>query len=321
MLDCVNTSTIDSVGYWKMTEFLSSTSWINTRPSPAGETVTQNDAGAIRLNLGCGDDILPGFVHHDVRRHRPEVDVAHDLRVLPWPWPDDCAEEIRLFDVLEHLPEVVPALDECWRLLRPGGVLHLRVPHYQHENTWLDPTHRRGFHLESFDYFDPDTRWGSKCGFYTERKWRLLRRELTVDGNVAASLRPRKDVRLDEGGWRACTESERSELARKELTNHISAGYRYLLIQWDHWGEEDWVPGRQAVPFLERDGEYWGPPPDEVTAIREFDRLRRSGVSFLVVVWPAFWWLERYPALFCHLRALYRCVLDNDRVVVFDLRV
>src|SRR6266576_3316022 len=101
---------------------------------------------ALRLNLGCGNDILPGYVNHDMVRHRPEVDIVHDLRVLPWPWASDSAEVIRLLDVVEHLPAVVPVIDECWRVLGPGGVLHLRVPHYQHESSWRDPTHVRPFH-------------------------------------------------------------------------------------------------------------------------------------------------------------------------------
>jgi malonyl-CoA O-methyltransferase len=77
---------------------------------------------------------------------------------------------------------------------------------------------------------------------------------------------------------------------------------------------------RKAIPFLERDGEYWGPPPDDETAIREFERLRRGGASFLVFAEPAFWWLDYYARFHRHLRGHFACLLDNERLIVFDLR-
>jgi hypothetical protein len=45
-----------------------------------------------------------------------------------------------------------------------------------------------------------------------------------------------------------------------------------------------------------------------------------AGAGFIVFAWPAFWWLDHYAGLHRHLRAHFRCVLENDRLVVFDLR-
>ena len=39
-----------------------------------------------------------------------------------------------------------------------------------------------------------------------------------------------------------------------------------------------------------------------------------------VFAWTAFWWLDHYAGLRRHLREHYRSVLENDRVVVFDLQ-
>jgi hypothetical protein len=74
------------------------------------------------------------------------------------------------------------------------------------------------------------------------------------------------------------------------------------------------------VPFLERDGQYWGLPADDATALQEFDRLRNTGATFMVFAWPAFWWLDQYPGLHAQLRANFACALENERLVVFDLR-
>ena len=78
--------------------------------------------------------------------------------------------------------------------------------------------------------------------------------------------------------------------------------------------------GRCAIPFLESDGQYWGPPPDDMTAIHELERLRKSGATFVVFGWPAFWWLDYYTKMHDYLRSEYHCVLKNDRLVIFDLR-
>jgi hypothetical protein len=78
--------------------------------------------------------------------------------------------------------------------------------------------------------------------------------------------------------------------------------------------------GRPVFPFLERDGQYWGPPPDGQTAVRELTRLRQSGAKFVVFAWPAFWWLDHYAELSHHLHSEFRCLLQNERLMVFDLR-
>jgi len=127
------------------------------------------------LNLGCGNVILPGAVNHDIRRHRPEIDVVHDLNVLPWPWADESFDLIVAQAVLEHLQiTLIESMDECWRLLRPEGTLDLRVPWWQSDSSYRDPTHRWFFSLDTLEIFDPDTEYGRAYGFYTERKWRFL---------------------------------------------------------------------------------------------------------------------------------------------------
>jgi len=76
---------------------------------------------------------------------------------------------------------------------------------------------------------------------------------------------------------------------------------------------------RHAIPFLERDGHYWGLPPDDNTAIRELERLRQSGARFCVFGWPAFWWFDYYIGFYRYLCLQFPCVLKNDRLVIFDL--
>ena len=89
------------------------------------------------------------------------------------PFPDASFSGVVADDVLEHLDDVVAFMDEAHRILRAGGVLRLRVPHYQSENAFIDPTHRRGFHPRSLDFFTAEG-YGQHC-VYSDRLWRIRR--------------------------------------------------------------------------------------------------------------------------------------------------
>ena len=127
------------------------------------------------LNLGAGNNIKGGCVNHDVIKHRPEITSVWDLNVLPWPWADNAFDRVVAISVLEHLRlNLVESLDECWRILRPGGHIYLKLPHWQSDLAHQDPTHYWYFTLKSFDQFDPDTARGRDYAFYSPRKWRIL---------------------------------------------------------------------------------------------------------------------------------------------------
>lgn len=128
------------------------------------------------LNLGAGNKIIEGAVNHDLVKHRPEIAVTWDLDKLPWPWPDNSFDLVVARSVFEHLRlTLIESLDECWRVLQPGGQIFLKLPHWQSDVSHWDPTHRWFFSVRSFDQFDPDTERGKAYGFYTERKWKILK--------------------------------------------------------------------------------------------------------------------------------------------------
>jgi hypothetical protein len=91
------------------------------------------------------------------------------------------------------------------------------------------------------------------------------------------------------------------------------------LIAGDDWYRNELAGDYHTLPFLECDGENWGSPPDDSTAISELERLRSEGAKFIVFGAPFFWWLEHYKVFNRHLRARFDCVLANDRIIIFDL--
>jgi hypothetical protein len=104
----------------------------------------------------------------------------------------------------------------------------------------------------------------------------------------------------------------------ENIASVIPPGIDFILV--DQEQIRDYLPAQyRAVPFLERDGVYWGPPSDDTTAIGELNRLQQSGAEFIIFTWPAFWWLDYYAGLHTYLRANFRCLIENDRIVGFDL--
>jgi predicted SAM-dependent methyltransferase len=85
--------------------------------------------GTLKLNLGCGEYSLSGFVNVDAFAYR-NVDTV--MSVPPVPWPDASVEEIYMGHFLEHLGEQEGGelLRECHRVLRSGGTLGVVVPDF-----------------------------------------------------------------------------------------------------------------------------------------------------------------------------------------------
>ena len=85
----------------------------------------------IKLNLGCGDKLLEGYINVDLVEDRSGVkpDVNCDLRNLSV-FESDYADEILSVHVVEHFWrwEVEQVLSEWVRVLKPGGKLILECP-------------------------------------------------------------------------------------------------------------------------------------------------------------------------------------------------
>lgn len=102
----------------------------------------------IKLNLGCGPDVRPGFRNIDVV-WRPGV-FTYDLSNFPWPFDDGEVDYVVANHFLEHTEDLLRTLCEVHRILRPGGVFEIEVP-YATNHTWQgDLTHRQHFCLRSF---------------------------------------------------------------------------------------------------------------------------------------------------------------------------
>jgi hypothetical protein len=142
----------------------------------------------------------------------------------------------------------------------------------------------------------------------------LADKEIDLDGNVVVVMRTRKDRALDLSRWKPYTALERV------LVELVPPASRVLVVGGERPPAAAFFNRHETVPFMERDGEYWGKPPDDDTAIAELERMRQAGAGFMLFGPSTFWWLEYYAGLNRALRTRARCVLENDRFIVFDLR-
>jgi SAM-dependent methyltransferase len=85
-----------------------------------------------KLNLACGAIILNGWDNLDYESRVDGVISCNLLSGLPY--EDNSVDEILTSHFLEHLKlrsEAIPFLQECERVLKPGGVLTIIVPDFE----------------------------------------------------------------------------------------------------------------------------------------------------------------------------------------------
>ena len=60
-----------------------------------------------------------------------DPDLVQDLSVFPWPWEDDVIDEVFSEHFLEHVQDYEKTVLEIHRILKPGGILWFKVPHFR----------------------------------------------------------------------------------------------------------------------------------------------------------------------------------------------
>ncbi len=91
------------------------------QPEAAPKVSTEDSGAPLLIQLGCGSNILPGWVNLDIE----QCDITE-----PLPWEDGSVDAYFLEHVIEHvLPwEAYEFLLEAWRTLKPGGIVRLAFP-------------------------------------------------------------------------------------------------------------------------------------------------------------------------------------------------
>ncbi len=104
-----------------------------------------------------------------------DADIIHDLNQIPWPFDDNEFDEVICQDILEHLDNILPTMQEINRISRHGSTIKIRTPHYSSYYAYNDPTHKHRFGYYIFDRF-------CHMGFRVIRKEILFPRIWRISG-------------------------------------------------------------------------------------------------------------------------------------------
>lgn len=118
----------------------------------------------LKLNLACGQNNVEGFEGVDL--WAPTAKFKLDLLQFPWPWADSSVDEILCSHFIEHIPTeyvihnnvkkdlFLAFFDECYRILKPEGIMVAICPAASSNRAFQDPTHRRFIVAETFWYLN-----------------------------------------------------------------------------------------------------------------------------------------------------------------------
>ena len=105
----------------------------------------------LKLNIGCGNHKLPGYKGVDIIPG-PYVDYVCDLEGK-LPFEDSSVNAIYCSNVLEHIEGFPELMNELHRVCSRGATVEIIVPHCNGIGAFQDPTHKRFFSNNSFEYF------------------------------------------------------------------------------------------------------------------------------------------------------------------------
>jgi predicted SAM-dependent methyltransferase len=118
------------------------------------------------VDLGCGSKKMDGAIGLD-RRLEPGVDLICDFE-HELPLKTNSVEIMNMSHIMEHVRDLIPFMEEVYRVCRPGAKVRVVVPYYASRGAFRDPTHVRFITEDTFQYFEQPTDYGVKTNFRIE---------------------------------------------------------------------------------------------------------------------------------------------------------
>lgn len=233
-----------------------------------GSAATRSEGGSIRLNIGAGDTVIPGFT---------PIDRKFGTEAYPLNYADGSVDEIRCVHMLEHLSyrEVPEALREWHRVLKPGGLLRISVPDVvkvlslrgkdQHWAYYMmgGQLDQNDFHKSCYDEERLDA-YMTGTGFTGVKKWASRNTDLAAS-DISLNLECRKPGEA---------------IPASEQLLKIRAVIGMPRIGWnDGWQTIVDAMAPFKIPIETHQGCFWGQ-----NIQKAFNRAVRDGIDWIVTL-------------------------------------
>jgi len=139
------------------------------------------------LNIGAGEKPIEGAINVDTLE-LPGIDKVCDIRYLTF--ENNEFDEVYAEYVLCQIgdsQDFKKAMNEVWRVLKPGGLFHIKVPDANFPCAFQDPMDCRHFVPETFDYFNKDHYRFQKF-HYGFKPWVVVKVEKEGEDRIYAVL-------------------------------------------------------------------------------------------------------------------------------------
>lgn len=127
----------------------------------------------IILDIGCGKNKTEGAIGID-KLPLKGVDIVYDITKIPYPLKSEFVDIIICKNILEHIRDIIPVMEEFHRLLKPKGLLIVNSPHGKTLRYLGDPTHERPITCSTMNYFLPDYPYN----YYTKARFKIVKIDL-----------------------------------------------------------------------------------------------------------------------------------------------
>jgi ubiquinone/menaquinone biosynthesis C-methylase UbiE len=80
----------------------------------------------------------------------------------------NCADVVHLSPVMERVRDLIPFMEEVYRVCKSGAEVQVAVPYYTSRGAFRDPTPVRYITEDTFQYFERPTDYGAQTDFRIE---------------------------------------------------------------------------------------------------------------------------------------------------------
>jgi predicted SAM-dependent methyltransferase len=206
------------------------------------------------LNLGCGQRFHPDWKNIDFVSHAPEV-LAHDL-TTGIPMPHHSCDAVYHSHVLEHFSKSDGAafMQDCFRVLKPGGVLRVVVPDLEALATQYlqalqavrqdaDEMHMANHRWATIEMIDQmvRTQSGGEMAAYWSQPHIL--NETTLEQRLGHEY----------ANWRkAFLKNQQATTANHHSVKHASSSlWQRLTLQWKNYWLNRWGIAASQLPMMQ----------------------------------------------------------------------